>query len=370
MLKSPYPYFGGKSKIASEVWARFGDVPNLVDPFFGSGALLLSRPHEPRTETVNDVDGWLTNFWRAVQCDPDAVAHYADWPVSELDLHARGDWLFYRKGARKFVEKIRSDPDYYDAKSAGWWVWGASCWIGSGWGPKETGAIVDRARPHLSCKQGITRQLARDSRQLPHLKGEQGVKRQYPRLSGEQGVHRKRPHLADDGKCVNRKIPEMAGNRGGLRDCHNDSLTEYMRELSERFRRVRVCCGDWTRVLGPSVTTGQGLTAVFLDPPYSAEADRDTVYTHDNLSIAHEVREWAIKNGDDPLMRIALCGYAAEHDAMMPNTWERLAWKTSGGYGNQGEGRGRENAGRETIWFSPNCLQPDRPFQPELIAGL
>jgi DNA adenine methylase len=49
-LKAPFPYFGGKSRVAAEVWRRFGDVPNYVEPFFGSGAVLLARPTEPRTE--------------------------------------------------------------------------------------------------------------------------------------------------------------------------------------------------------------------------------------------------------------------------------------------------------------------------------
>lgn len=44
VLKAPFPWFGGKSKIANEVWRRFGDVPNYVEPFFGSGAVLLGRP--------------------------------------------------------------------------------------------------------------------------------------------------------------------------------------------------------------------------------------------------------------------------------------------------------------------------------------
>jgi len=32
--------------------------------------------------------------------------------------------------------------------------------------------------------------------------------------------------------------------------------------------------------------------------------------------------------------------------------------KAVGGYGNQAEGRGKENAGRERVWFSPYCLPP------------
>lgn len=31
--KAPFPWFGGKSKVAAEVWRRFGDVTNYVEPF-------------------------------------------------------------------------------------------------------------------------------------------------------------------------------------------------------------------------------------------------------------------------------------------------------------------------------------------------
>ena len=38
----PFPWFGGKRKVAAEVWSRFGTVANYVEPFFGSGAVLLT----------------------------------------------------------------------------------------------------------------------------------------------------------------------------------------------------------------------------------------------------------------------------------------------------------------------------------------
>ena len=80
-MKSPYPWFGGKARIADLVWSRFGAVKNYVEPFFGGGAVLLNRPQPFRgPETVNDINGFLANFWRSVQADPDAVANYADWP--------------------------------------------------------------------------------------------------------------------------------------------------------------------------------------------------------------------------------------------------------------------------------------------------
>jgi hypothetical protein len=129
-LRAPFPWFGGKSRVAHVVWDFFGDVPNFVEPFAGSLAVLLSRPTEARIETVNDLDCFLSNFWRAVKEDPGAVADFADWPVNEADLHARHKWLVKQDEFRK---QMRDDPHFYDAKIAGWWVWGVSQWIGSGW---------------------------------------------------------------------------------------------------------------------------------------------------------------------------------------------------------------------------------------------
>lgn len=44
----------------------------------------------------------------------------------------------------------------------------------------------------------------------------------------------------------------------------------------------------------------------------------------------------------------------------MPEGWTALRWKARGGYGSQGEGRGRANAAREIVHFSPHCLAPER----------
>jgi site-specific DNA-adenine methylase len=87
-VKAPFPWYGGKSRAAPIVWRAFGDVPNYVEPFAGSMAVLLARPHEPKVETVNDLDGLIANFWRATKAAPDEVAHWCDWPVNEADWGA------------------------------------------------------------------------------------------------------------------------------------------------------------------------------------------------------------------------------------------------------------------------------------------
>src|SRR5688572_25122267 len=116
MLRAPFPWFGGKSRIAAEVWLRFGNVVNYVEPFAGSLAVLLGRPEGhlrvPRVETVNDKDAHIANFWRAIQHNPEAVASHADWPVNEVDLHARHLWLV-TTGAER-IARLKTDPLYYD----------------------------------------------------------------------------------------------------------------------------------------------------------------------------------------------------------------------------------------------------------------
>lgn len=342
----PFPWFGGKSAVADALWGAFDSrAGNYVEPFGGSLTALMRRPGfdwrtgawlipEP-TETVNDADVFVANFWRASKIEPEAVADHADWPVSECDLHARHVWL---NGQREpMTRRLMGDPDWYDPKAAGWWVWGQCCWIAGGWcsgrGPWTSVDGLFVRGDEGGCV----------NRKLPHL-GDAG-----------RGVNRQLPHLGSAGQGVDRQIPHLGCAGQGAERQYREHLRSYISRLRDRLRRVRVCCGDWSRVCGPAVTFKHGTTAVLLDPPYSAEAGRDMgCYSIDCGSVAHAVREWAIAHGDNPLMRIALCGYDTEH--AMPDGWRVYRWKAHGGYGNQGDGPGRENAARETIWFSPHCL--------------
>lgn len=99
-LKAPFPYFGGKSAIAPYVWNALGQPKHYLEPFFGSGAVLLLRPQydsRAHTETVCDADGFVCNVWRALQTDPDEVAKWCDWPVNHADLSARKKRLVENK---------------------------------------------------------------------------------------------------------------------------------------------------------------------------------------------------------------------------------------------------------------------------------
>ena len=202
--QAPFPWFGGKSRVAQMVWSRFGAVDNYVEPFFGSGAVLFGRPdwRPGMTETANDKDGYVSNFWRAVSAAPEAVAKWADWPVNENDLHARHAWLVQHRG--ELSRRLEGDPCFFDAKIAGWWVWGLCSWIGGRWCSGDGPWSVVDGKLAL---------------------GNNG-----------QGINRRRPHLSNSGQGINRQLPHL-GDRGQW-------LQEWFERLQHRLRDVRICCGD------------------------------------------------------------------------------------------------------------------------------
>jgi hypothetical protein len=402
---------GGKSAVANLVWQRLGDVRNFVaptyngrrellrvayeEPFANSLAVMLANPgydwlHDrwlvdpPPIETVNDADAFISNLWRALQADPHGVAHYADWPVSEADLHSRHGWLVHQ-GETWFRDRMMADPDFYDVKIAGWWVWGACQWIGSGWCSLDYGRHsgrtrdggVNQKRPELySTGKGVHRQSLRGRRE------DGGTWQARPTLQNRGvGVHSSR--------ILSPQLPSLSGanGRGAYRQETRDGLVAYFEKLALRLRHVRVTCGDWSRVTGRSVTVdntcarGAGaFTVIFLDPPYSAAAGRQPgLYAVDDLEVAHRVRRWCLegmKTPDyegprylHPRLRVAICGYQDEHDAEIPDSWERVAWTAGGGYSNQNRA-GNDNRRREMIWFSPHCLRPEAEPAPAQLSLL
>jgi hypothetical protein len=184
-LVAPFPYFGGKRSIAETVWARFGAPIQYIEPFCGSAAMLLAAPKPASLEVISDWNGFVANFWRAVTHQPDAVSHWADYPVSHIDLTARHVWLTAQRA--RLTEALTDAEWPGDSKVAGWWLWGQCAWIGEGW-----------------CEW---------DKELP----------------GD-------------------RIPAI-GNRGmGIHAISADAQF-WLKALQRRLRRVRILHGDWTRCL-------------------------------------------------------------------------------------------------------------------------
>ncbi len=327
--------------IAATIWAALGQPSHYLEPFCGSAAVLLSRPHhnpQRHIETIVDADGYVANVWRALQAAPDEVARWCDWPVNHADLSARKRCLLANEA--RLLENLSQHDEWYDAKLAGYWVWASSCWIGSGLtrlgqrpnvGDGGKGVHALGQRPHVSEAGMGVHALG----QIPHVG------------SAGKGVHAlgQIPHVSDAGK--------------GVQEPYNTNLYVWFRALAERLRYVRVVCGDWTRVCGGDWQNNMGTVGMFFDPPYGV-ADRDTaVYHHDSTTVAAEVEQWVLPRGARSDYRIGVAGYTGEHDALAQAGWRTIRWKAHGGYGrltqNGEEGRGLQNRHREALWLSPHC---------------
>ena len=299
-LAAPFPYFGGKRRAAPIIWDALGDPGGYVEPFAGSAAVLLARPAVigKRVETLNDADGWLVNAWRSIQLSPDEVAKHCEWPVTEIDYHARLAWLQARRDA-DFVAWLEGDPEHHDAKAAAWWLYVCACGIGDPWGSGPWRVVDGHLRKAGDAGQGV-------NRELPHL-----------------------------------------GNAGQGYDA---PLRAYMQALSARLRDVRITCGDWARVVTPSVMRatrgGDGSVGILLDPPYTTGGD---MYGHVDADVSHAVRGWC--RTANASLRIVLCGFEDDHDELLPRGWRKVQGKGGSGYSTD-----RKAHKRERLWLSPACL--------------
>ena len=292
-LKAPFPYFGGKGMIADVVWQYLGDVKQYIEPFFGSGAVLLKRPQtklEKIYEIVNDKDGFIANVWRSIIFNPDEVAKWCDWPVNHADLAARRKVLIANEGY--LIKGLQDGPEWHDAKLAGYWIWAASCWIGSG--------------------------MTVDSK-IPHLTGDKGIHSKIPHLTGDKGIH------------------------------------EWINALQNRLRYVKVVCGDWERVCGGNWQDNNKPAGFFFDPPYATAGRDEKIYHHDSISVGKDVEKWCLERGKNPNYRIVVCGYDDEYADLVNNGWIVHQWKAGGGYAKTNS-PGANNAIRERLFISPHCL--------------
>ena len=248
-LTSPFPYIGGKRRWAELVWQYFGEPTVYSEPFAGSLAVLLHRKTPCQREVVTDKNGFIANFWRALREDPEGCGVLGR--LSNVSPGPDGSACWLHDWGNEHGAILMQDAEWYDVKAAGWWCWGMSNWIGSGFdhGTDGYGGNISDSIPF--CGRSV----------------------------GGQGVQVQRTSLGD-------KIPLMAAVNtrgrgvsvqkvsmpfeGGIGAGHR--LIPMMRALAQRLARVIVLARDWESVVTPTVlmdtrTSAKPPVAVFLDPP-------------------------------------------------------------------------------------------------------
>lgn len=89
--KSPLKWHGGKSYLAKWILDHFpsrDEYTHYVEPFAGGLAVLMHHDSEGKSESVNDLNGELSNFWAVLQ-DPDLFSDFKRIieavPLSEVE---------------------------------------------------------------------------------------------------------------------------------------------------------------------------------------------------------------------------------------------------------------------------------------------
>jgi DNA adenine methylase len=100
-MRTPLTYYGGKQKLAGRIVAAMPSHSVYLEPFCGGAAVLFAKPKCER-ETLNDRDGQIMRFWRAVRDRPAELAH-----ALALTPYSRAEWRASREPADDDVEAAR-----------------------------------------------------------------------------------------------------------------------------------------------------------------------------------------------------------------------------------------------------------------------
>ena len=360
-LTAPFPYIGGKSRFAKLILPRLGNPADFsymayAEPFSGSLAILLSNPTPFGREVVTDINGLISNFWRAMQSDPDAVAAYADYPTFHDDLLARHRWLV--RWADDHRDEVREDADFYDAKAAGWWAWGISSWIGGGWcqaaeiGDPEIDDVPDgrplilptTGRSGVSAQRRDVTQDVHDKR--PHMKSgpsgqgiavqSRAIRDTIPMMRGKDGAGR---GVSAQRRAELDKIPKALSHNPGGSGVRADTrglpghvgdgsrLLPWFRAIQQRLSRVLVLNRPWQSAVTPTVLMqhydGLRGTRIIMDPPYRTDMGRaDGLYQGDDQAtdVAVAAYDWAVEHGG----KFGIVYFCHEGDFEVPAGWDAL----------------------------------------------
>lgn len=120
--RTPLTYYGGKQQLAQRIVALMPPHKVYFEPFAGGAAVLFGKPRAQR-ETLNDVDGRVMRFWRALRDSPDELAR-----AIALTPYSRSEW-----------EDCKASPDPDDDVEAARrflvWVDQSFSREGTGWSP-------------------------------------------------------------------------------------------------------------------------------------------------------------------------------------------------------------------------------------------
>jgi DNA adenine methylase len=134
-VRTPLTYYGGKQGLARQIVPLMPAHRVYLEPFAGGAAMLFAKPRADR-ETLNDADGQIMRFWRALRDRPDELA-----AAVAATPYGRQEWQASRDGdvhddveaARRLLVNI--DQSFTRSRES----WSVPC-IGDGRGRWQPGS--------------------------------------------------------------------------------------------------------------------------------------------------------------------------------------------------------------------------------------
>lgn len=102
-ISSPVTWHGGKSKLASTILGYFPEHQTYVEPFGGSGAVLLAK-QPSRVEIFNDLNGELVNLFQVLR---DTTTYRKLRRALDGTRYARAEFLLAKESTDDPVESAR-----------------------------------------------------------------------------------------------------------------------------------------------------------------------------------------------------------------------------------------------------------------------
>jgi len=94
-MKSLFGYMGGKTKIAPKIVELIPPHKVYVEPFFGSGAVMLQKGYPQVSdsgeyrEVVNDIDHNLVNVYKVLREEPKKLKRYLDYMEYSEEMYSQ-----------------------------------------------------------------------------------------------------------------------------------------------------------------------------------------------------------------------------------------------------------------------------------------
>ena len=114
-LRAPISYYGGKQSLLTRILPLIPPHVKYVEPFLGGGAVYWTK--EPSTvEIINDMDGFVANFYKVVKTDFAALESYIDKiPISRK---AHDEACLMRQHPNLFSDVQRAWSFFYMANTS------------------------------------------------------------------------------------------------------------------------------------------------------------------------------------------------------------------------------------------------------------